>query len=407
VQTRSNSGSQVTHSANVNSNIRSATVHNNAGQNNAARNSLASRQWQGNRNMAAHANVNGQRFGLASVGTSHAARTLTNRFLANHPGAGKAFARATFHGHWANWGWKHNHAFFRRAFVIGWLGPLYWPYAYDDFISYTFYPYAYDSFWPYAYDDLYAGVFGHYAYGYRSSNGGPAGAGQPVITTNLCSGEKSGLTDWPIEQIALAVEPNEVQRAALEALRAATGQALDILKTACPTDLPSTPTGRLEGMRIRLDVMLAAVRTVRPALETFYHSLSDEQKARFNSLGPDESVDQQQAQRDLAQMCSERAAGVTALPIDRIEGAVRPTDLQRVALTELRDAVTGAVNLLKSDCPTYRALTPIGRTEAMEQRLDAMMRAVKTVQPALMKFYGSLNDEQKERFNRLSPAQQS
>ena len=409
LQARTNSGSQGNRTANISTAIRNSAV-----QNNVRNNSFAARQWQGSRvNTAArasvsrqrfgHANLNGQRFGLASVHTSHAARTLTNRFLANRPGAGKAFALATFHGHWANWGWRHRYGFFRRSFVIGWLGPLYWPYAYDDFISYTFYPHAHDSFWPYAYDDLYAGVFGHYAYGYRNGGGG----GQPVVATNICSGEKSSLTDWPIEQIALAVEPNETQRTALEALRAATGQALDILKTACPTDLPSTPTGRLEGMRIRLDVMLAAVRTVRPALETFYQSLNDEQKARFNSLGPEESAGQQQAQRDLAQMCSERAAGVTELPIDRIEAAVRPNDVQRVALSQLRDAVVGAVNLLKTDCPTYQALTPIGRTEAMEQRLGAMMRAVQSVQPALMKFYGSLNDEQKERFNRLSPTQQA
>jgi hypothetical protein len=41
----------------------------------------------------------------------------------------------------------------------------------------------------------------------------------------------------------------------------------------------------------------------------------------------------------------------------------------------------------------------------MEQRLDAMLRAVDTVQPALAKFYGSLSDEQKERFNQLAPGQ--
>jgi hypothetical protein len=41
----------------------------------------------------------------------------------------------------------------------------------------------------------------------------------------------------------------------------------------------------------------------------------------------------------------------------------------------------------------------------MEQRLDAMLRAVQAVEPALQKFYASLGDEQKERFNRLSPTQ--
>jgi len=41
----------------------------------------------------------------------------------------------------------------------------------------------------------------------------------------------------------------------------------------------------------------------------------------------------------------------------------------------------------------------------MEQRLDAMSRAVQLVEPALQRFYGSLSDEQKERLNRLPPRQ--
>jgi hypothetical protein len=84
---------------------------------------------------------------------------------------------------------------------------------------------------------------------------------------------------------------------------------------------------------------------------------------------------------------------------------VRPDEAQRAALKELEDATSQAVELLKSDCPTYRALTPVVRLEAMEQRLDAMLRAVQTVEPALQRFYGSLGDEQKERFNRMPPRQ--
>jgi hypothetical protein len=64
-----------------------------------------------------------------------------------------------------------------------------------------------------------------------------------------------------------------------------------------------------------------------------------------------------------------------------------------------------AADALNSECPTYHALTPVGRLQAMEQRLDAMLHAVQTVQPAIEKLYASLNDEQKERFNRLSPTQ--
>ena len=221
---------------------------------------------------------------------------------------------------------------------------------------------------------------------------------------DLCSGQTAGLTDWPIERIAQTVEPNDAQRAVLDELKDATARALDILKAACPTALPSTPTGRIEAMRQRLDAMLQAVRTVQPVVEKFYQSLNDEQKARFNALSPD-NPDQQQAQRDLTQVCGERAWGIASLPLERIERAVRPDGAQRSALKELQDATSEAVNLLTSDCPTYRALTPVGRLQAMEQRLDAMLRAVQTVQPALEKFYGSLGDEQKERFNRLSPTQ--
>ena len=82
-----------------------------------------------------------------------------------------------------------------------------------------------------------------------------------------------------------------------------------------------------------------------------------------------------------------------------------PHRYRNVTLKELSDAMSDASSVLKSDCPTYRPLTPIGRLEAMEQRLNAMSRAVTTVQPALERFYGTLSDEQKERFNRLGPAQ--
>jgi hypothetical protein len=71
------------------------------------------------------------------------------------------FARAnSFHGKFHG---SHGH-FFRRGIVIGWIGPLFWPYASDDFFDYVFWPYAYDDFWPYAYDDVYQGIYGGYAY---------------------------------------------------------------------------------------------------------------------------------------------------------------------------------------------------------------------------------------------------
>jgi LTXXQ motif family protein len=365
----------------------------------------------------AHAAINPRAFSGGALRN----QSFANLAAARDPGA-RTLARSTFQGRFFDPQWRRR---FTHPIVIGWVGPLFWPYAYSDFVDYTFYPYAYDTFWPYAYDDVYEGMFGAYALGYGGTYAsvGPSGRGEGYargssarsrsaarenlggrsVEADLCSGQTAGLTDWPIERISQTVEPNDEQRAILDELRGATAKALDQLKAACPTALPSTPTGRIEAMRQRLDAILAAVRTVRPALEKFYDSLNDEQKARFNALSPEAADQQQQGQRSLAQVCGERASGIASLPLDRIERAVEPDGTQRSALKELQDATAGAADLLNSECPTYRALSAVGRLQAMEQRLDAMRRAVETVQPALERFYGSLNDEQKERFNRLPP----
>jgi hypothetical protein len=308
------------------------------------------------------------------------------------------FAPATFKGRFAHgFGWRHHHGHHRRSkiFVVGWIGPLFWPYAYTDFVDYTFYPYVYDAFWPSAHREVHDGILGRYGQDVRSAHAAVVRKRSPRATasgTDLCSGTTAALTNWPISEIAQTVEPDAAQRAALDALRHATAKALDMLAAACPAALPGTPTGRMEAMHTRLSAMLLAVKTVREPLAIFYRSLTDEQKARFNALGED------QVRRDLG--CGGRTVG--SLPIGRIERAVRPDQIQRLALRELQDAMLEAADRLKSDCP-IGAFTPVMRLEAMEQRLDAMLRAVQKVQPALERFYDSLSNEQKARFNRLSP----
>jgi hypothetical protein len=82
-------------------------------------------------------------------------------------------------------------------------------------------------------------------------------------------------------------------------------------------------------MENRLQVMLAAVQTVRPALDHLYRSLSDEQNARFNAVAPTSDAVAGQDQRNLTTLCDQRTLGMTDLPIDRIAQAVRPTSAQQ------------------------------------------------------------------------------
>ena len=100
-----------------------------------------------------------------------------------------------------------------------------------------------------------------------------------------CNAAQPGATEWPTERIERNVKPTDAQRASLTALQDATAKAADILKSSCPPDA-RTPPARLAAVGTRLDVMVQAIGTVRPALDDFYSSLTDEQKAAFDAIGP-------------------------------------------------------------------------------------------------------------------------
>jgi hypothetical protein len=100
-----------------------------------------------------------------------------------------------------------------------------------------------------------------------------------------CSSDKAGLTAVQFERIEETVEPTDEQNERLGKLRGAIEKAVQTLEQACPDYVPQTPVGRLDVMQKRLEAMIEAANTVRPALEEFYGSLDNEQKARLNQLG--------------------------------------------------------------------------------------------------------------------------
>ena len=100
--------------------------------------------------------------------------------------------------------------------------------------------------------------------------------------------------------------------------------------------------------------------------------------------------------------CTGLAPGVTNLPIDQIRQTVHPTADQEAALDDLSAASTQASDVVKSSCPSSVPLTPIGRLDAAEQRLDATIKAVQIVRSPLERFYEALSDEQRGRFNAMN-----
>jgi hypothetical protein len=116
----------------------------------------------------------------------------------------------------------------------------------------------------------------------QASNTAKPQAGTPPSPRSECD---AATMAWPTEQIDRVVRPDDAERAKLDALQAAVDQAATTIKAACPTEPPSTPPARLAAIGQHLQAMLQAVQTIRPALVDFYNSLSDDQKARFNTLG--------------------------------------------------------------------------------------------------------------------------
>jgi hypothetical protein len=313
----------------------------------------------------------------------------------------------------------------------GWVGPVFWPYAFSDIYCDVFWGYwgygcadpywglAFGNpFWGYGYDDIFTGgIFSPYGYddlaGYLPGATGYApgatSGGRRARSTvaspseqmaEMCGNDSRGVADWPIDRIRQLVSPNDQQSMLLDDLANASVQAAQAIKTSCPTSVAFTPTGRLAAMQQRIEGMEQAIDVVQGPLDRFYDSLTDEQKAKLDAA----NQEQEPAQRNgraggLAENCGKNAA--TDWPEARIEAAVRPNEEQLTKLRALQSTATQAAAQLAASCPSELPTTPPARLAAVSTRLNAMLQAVKSVRVALDDFYGDLSDEQKAQFNRI------
>ena len=141
----------------------------------------------------------------------------------------------------------------------------------------------------------------------------------------LCKEPGTGITAWPFADIQRKVGLNDEQKQLLGDVRKAAADAAATFKASCPAEnlFPLTPPGRLTAMTGRLHATLDAVKIVHPALDKFYNSLSDEQKERFNQLGPKQQANNPESTAALPhdnKSCSEAKPGLATLPLEKIRG---------------------------------------------------------------------------------------
>lgn len=101
-----------------------------------------------------------------------------------------------------------------------------------------------------------------------------------------CNPQAAGFGTWRLGQIEQIVKPDQTQRKAFDEFRAASDKAAQTLSAACPVEVPQTVSARLALMEARMTLMLDAVKTVRPAFDAFYATLTAEQKARLDASRP-------------------------------------------------------------------------------------------------------------------------
>ena len=118
----------------------------------------------------------------------------------------------------------------------------------------------------------------------RKASSAPGDSGS---VAQSCSAPGPAALQWPTSEIEARIHPNDTQKGALQVLQDTSARASEALQAACQAAGQTlTPPTRMAAAAKRLDAMLQAVKQVRAALEDFYATLSDEQRAAFEAIGP-------------------------------------------------------------------------------------------------------------------------
>jgi hypothetical protein len=338
---------------------------------------------------------------------------------------GGRLARANAQGKAQGW-WQHADG------TYGWVGPLFWPFAYGD---------LYDAVasgnsmgvWSYGYRDINAAIFTPYAAAdlasYEPGNStGRRGRKFPT-TQELCNADTADFASLPPERIEQTIQLSEAQRAGLDELNAAWASAGETIRASCPTETPATALDRIRIMQRRLEAMVKALAAVQPPLQKFTSLLDDSQKAKLNALGADQpkaapararksrhgvataSAQQlspiaacQAAQQQQGELSFEQQAAQfekVKWPIGEIATNLHFDATRRATLEVLQDTALRSLEL--PPCPPEAARTMPVRLSATKARLEALLQAVKDTSDALDDFYVGLSDEQKAGFEAMGP----
>ncbi|MGM4876829.1 Spy/CpxP family protein refolding chaperone [Bradyrhizobium sp. 956_D2_N1_5] len=300
----------------------------------------------------------------------------------------------------------------------GWAGPVFWPFAHDDLTTAIILGDT-TSLSLYGYGDIYAAIFAPYAATEFAAYTAPQGRRARKVPSVEAVCDASDTGGLPVDRIVALVQPNELQRTALDELATAWLAARATIRTACPTQAPATAAERLGLMQTRLAAMIKATDAIAPPLAKFVDLLDAGQKAKLDALANERRAALAAGQRKDAQTPAACEAGYDPRyevqaqrqyeqlvqqqwPAGEIGSTLRLDDTARARFEVLQDTMLRTMETLIA-CPSKAEPTPQARLTAVKARLETMLQAVKGVGDALDDFEADLSDEQKAGFEAIGP----
>jgi hypothetical protein len=211
----------------------------------------------------------------------------------------------------------------------------------------------------------------------------------------------------PLDFVRQVVQLDGEQGSQLEQVRSAGRAAAEALDAKCPKDVGAQLSQKIAVLDHALQVMADSLKSLHPALASFYSLLGEEQKAQLvvMSLSNEQlsalqrrltrkqpAADDQSA----AEQCLQWGGRLTTWPVRQIESATALSNFQRANLYELTAAIYRAAGDLAQACPAGNPLTPVGRLELKENQLRALQQDIQSIQPYAAKFENALSGDQRK-----------
>jgi LTXXQ motif family protein len=205
-----------------------------------------------------------------------------------------------------------------------------------------------------------------------------------------------------VERIGREISATAAQRPLLQKLGGALGMASGFLTKLCPKEIPRQPVARLQLMETQIEELTMALDIIAQPLQEFEQSLSRSQQTRFAAaVSTPTAAAHSNRSENIAPACGATQAAVD-WSIEQIDESVQPSDAERDALADIRQAFGRAASDLDEHCPMSLPRTALGRLELTEARLDAAWQAMLSIEAALTNFETRLSDEQRVRLDAMN-----